>query len=502
LLRSLGNPVELKRDPLAARLVGRSKSDPAAVAERADRLAAVLRASLESMCSHAASDRANDRMRRAARIIERCDLGGRPHETVALEIGLARRQFYRDRALALDALALELDDLLAAATPHVAAIVDASRLAFETSEMLVGIGKYDDAEALLAHVEASTRDPDDRLRAAARLVEAACESGERTRTQRALERARGAGDAIAAAGTLARVRFELSLALADDALAVAASGERRLALLDELRSRPDSSDERWEVLALGLAHRATAAHTKGDFATALASLHEAEAVLRRCESAPFTLPALLPNLIGVTLMMLPQSLDVASQQHKRAISLGRPRGLMRIVVASMLNDCAIDLWQGRARQVCDRAMATLETARAVTGREEFGRLAILVSKVALGAGRLGDALALLEEVRISGDEFPRLAPRAILAKAQALLHAGEFERASAAARDALRATRRSGESALVGTALLLDAEALAGTRQAERARKALDEALIVLRETGSAHVLGRARRLAQQLSAQ
>jgi tetratricopeptide (TPR) repeat protein len=439
-------------------------------------------------------------MRRAASIIERCDLDGREHDAVAVEIGLARRQFYRDRSLALAALALELDDLVRAKPARVQSIVDATRLSFDVAETLVGVGRYDEVEALLGGIAVSAASPDDRLAASARLVEAACESGERLRTLRALDCARRVGGSVESGAAAARMRFDLASVLADDMLGGPAGGECRTLLLDRLRASAESTDERWETLALGLSHHATAAHTKGDFATALASLHEAEAVLRRCRRAPLTLTALLPNLHGVTLMMLPQSLDVASEQHKLAILLGRPRGLMRIVVASTMNDYAIDLWQGRAPLVCTRALETLEAARAVTSQEEYGRLAILVAKIAMGAARLDEALRLLESIKGSHDDYPRLRPRAILVEAEVLLRAGDFKRASAAARAALGATRRSGESVLVGTALLLEAEALVGTDRPRLARKTLDKALVTLERTGSPHMLGRARRLERQLN--
>jgi hypothetical protein len=146
-------------------------------------------------------------------------------------------------------------------------------------------------------------------------------------------------------------------------------------------------------------------------------------------------------------------------------------------------------------------METLEAARAVTAREEFGRLTILVAKIAMGAGRLDDALRLLQDIQGSHDDYPRLHPRAILVEAEVLLRAGDFRRAAAAARTALAVTRRNGESSLVGTALLLNAEALVGTDHRRLARRTLKEALLALEQTGSAHALGRARKLAERLAA-
>ncbi len=497
LLRVLGNPVALRRDPLAARLVGESKADVAALQERADRVLAIVRASLASMCSHAGAHAANEHMRRAAAIVERCDLAGGSHDRVAADIGIARRQFYRDRALAFDALALELDDLLRARS--VPPSVDgAAHVGFEIAEALAGVGKYDDVEALLGGI-ATAATCDDRFRAIARWLETACESGERARIRRALARARGVATTLERAAAFPRARFDLALLQAAELLEGSDRSVERSPLLDALRSCLESNDERWEALSMGLTQHATAAHTQGDFPAALASLHEAEAVIRRCERPAKTFAAYLPNLLGVTLMMMPRSLDAASEQHRLAVELGRARGLMRIVIASTLNDCAIELWQGRAHSVCDRAMETLAAARSVMSHDEFGRIAILTAKIALGAGRLDEALKLLSEVKGSNGNYVRLRPRAILVEAQVMLQVGDTKRACKAARAAVSVAKRSGEASLVGTALLINAEALAATPQRSLARRALREATLVLEQSGSPHVLDRARKLAERL---
>jgi tetratricopeptide (TPR) repeat protein len=498
LLRVLGNPVALRRDPLAACLVGEGKADIAALQERADRVLAIVRASLSSMCSHAGAHASNERMRRAAAIVERCDLAGGSHDDVAADLGIARRQFYRDRGLALDALALELGDLLRSRSAP-PSIDGAAHFGFEIAEALAGVGKYDDVETLLNDI-ASSAPCDDRFRASARGLETACESGERVRIERALAHARNIASSPEVPSTFARLRFDLAVLQGGELLDGTECDPQRLASLDALRSSHESSDERWEALALGLTQHATAAHTMGDFGTALASLHEAEAVIRRCERPAKTFAAYLPNLLGVSLMMMPRSLDAASEQHRLAIELGRARGLMRIVIASTLNDCAIELWQGRAHAVCDRAIETLAGARAVMSHDEFGRSAILTAKIALGAGRLDEALKLLEEVKGSNGNYLRLRPRAILVEAEVMLQVGDVKRACKAARAAVNVARRSGEASLVGTALLFNAEALAATHQRSLARRTLREATQVLQRSGSPHALGRALKLAERLA--
>jgi hypothetical protein len=494
LLRALGDPAALRRDALARRLVGDGRDDPVAQQERTQRLIAFLRASLSAMCTHAPTPKAAQRLRRAARIVERCDLDGDAHADAANDAGVARRQLYRDRAFAFESLAIELDDALRARSPQAARTVDAARLTFDAAETLVGVGRYADAERLLQRVCRNAAG-DDRRRASARLLETAVDWGE----PEALRRALKCSQLFAESDLIAHRRLELAVLCARAALGDAPEETaERTRILNALRVVGEASDERWEVLALGLSQHAAAAHKRGAFGAALAALHEAEFVLRRCAEPPLTLPALLPNLQGVVLMMLPQSLDAASAQHQRAVSLARPRGLLRIAIASTLNDFAIDLWKGRAAAICDAAIETLETARAISSADEFGRLAILVAQIAMGARRLEDAARLLDEVSDRADS-PRLRPRAMLAKSEALLQAGEFERASDTARGALDATRRTGESALIGTALLLDAEALAARRRTPQARRTLARALAALRRNGSAHALHRAQALARHL---
>ena len=198
-------------------------------------------------------------------------------------------------------------------------------------------------------------------------------------------------------------------------------------------------------------------------------------------------------------MMMPRSLDAASEQHRLAIELGRARGLMRIVIASTLNDCAIELWQGRAHAVCDRAIETLAAARTVMSHDEFGRVAILTAKIALGAGRLDEALKLLEEVKGASGDYLRLRPRAILVEAEVMLQVGDAKRACKAARTAVNVARRSGEAARDGTALHFNAEALPASTQRGLARRTLHEATEVLQQSGSPHVLDRAQKLAERL---
>lgn len=83
-LRNLDNAPELRRNSLVSHLFGFTP-DP-----KADCLAATgIRRNLERLLLHL-----NGRHRT---MLEQCDLLGRPHKALAAELGLERRQFWRER---------------------------------------------------------------------------------------------------------------------------------------------------------------------------------------------------------------------------------------------------------------------------------------------------------------------------------------------------------------------------------------------------------------------
>src|SRR5579872_6870548 len=77
-----------------------------------ERRAAVLRA-LDYLDPGAVRSAGADRRRRKHAIIARCDVGGEPQESVAADLGLSMRQFYRERGEAFEEF---IDALRAALT--------------------------------------------------------------------------------------------------------------------------------------------------------------------------------------------------------------------------------------------------------------------------------------------------------------------------------------------------------------------------------------------------
>ena len=116
LLRYLNDPRELRRNALVAHLFeSQGERTPKAQANVAAmaRLRELLKRALERLEPHAeSSPRAAARDRRLYTILMQCDIAGEKHETVARELGLSLRQFYRERNAAFarlqDSLQAEL----------------------------------------------------------------------------------------------------------------------------------------------------------------------------------------------------------------------------------------------------------------------------------------------------------------------------------------------------------------------------------------------------------
>jgi hypothetical protein len=96
VLHDMDDERALRSNPLLAHLDGRSSHDQLR--------AHVLRA-LEWLDPGSRADAASERRGRTHTILLRCDVQRKPHEATAAALGLSRRQFYRDRRVALLAFA-------------------------------------------------------------------------------------------------------------------------------------------------------------------------------------------------------------------------------------------------------------------------------------------------------------------------------------------------------------------------------------------------------------
>lgn len=495
LLRHLNDPQALAANPLTADLFRKRASTRASGREALLTVRETVVRCIEQIGGHAGDAVVREQNRRAAAILKRCDVEGASHSEVAVELGLSRRQFYRDRGIALQLLAVEMESRLHAPPAALHSVNDAATLAFESVASLLAIGKFEDAKEVLERIASSTPNDDDALRALCDLVEVACEEMRDAEALQVLERARRYQTISPA--TLAR------LALAESAYSTLicdhgeAAAHRRFGL-HTLRRAPTTDGG--EMLTRTFLAEAAAMRERGDARAALDAIADAETILDRNQPFYPMLQALILNEQGAALMLLPGSLAEASAIHRRAAEVARERRYMRIAFASLLNDCAVDYWQGKTKSALSTARGVLDAARNVVFSQEFARMALLVSTFALAAKETDTALELVEQATCYAGDDGALKSRALLAQTRLHLRTSNHSRALELASETVEHLERSGAKTLVGTALLYAAEAHANMDRHREAVATVTDAIRQLESAGSPFHLCKAHRLAAKLT--
>ena len=132
-LRDLDEEAALRRNVLLAGFAG----------EGHDHLRARVLRALESLDPGLSAGPAADRRLRYYQILTRCDLQGEAHKEVTSELGLSRRQFYRDRSAAFCALAEAIEEQ-ARHVPRVEVeIFDALSLQLDYVQALRELGRHE-----------------------------------------------------------------------------------------------------------------------------------------------------------------------------------------------------------------------------------------------------------------------------------------------------------------------------------------------------------------------
>jgi hypothetical protein len=315
-----------------------------------------------------------------------------------------------------------------------------------------------------------------------------------------LHRARSLQSGTRETGTLAQARLALSEAThATLAGNFTEASARREASISALRGAADSTASR-ELLVRGFLAEAAALRERGEQLRAMLAIEDAQERLDQRQPQYHMLQALVFNEKATTMMLLPGHLAEASRMHQRAAELARERRFMRIALASLVNDCVVDYWQGKPRTALATARGVLEAAREVVFSQEYARMALAVSSFALAANDTPAAFALVNDAASLATDAGALRSRALLAEARLWLRCGDQPKALALALDAYGRLEHTGVKTLMGTALLYAAEAHAQLAQQREAIEAVVHAIERLERTGSPFHLSKAYRLAAKLT--
>lgn len=503
LLRQLDDTVSLRNCTLLhqafAKLDG-SELDPAAES------IAVLRARAAILSAVATLDtdpsRRNVHFSRQRAIVTRCDLRGEKHVTVAADLGISLREFYRERRRAFQRLLESIRSNLAPSQQSVHSLPTQFELDMDHVANLRLVGDFRAVFAQLERIAREARSPEHGIRALCYGVEIAADVGDDERAKRFFERALKCASEGSTECTPTPAELDIAMASAfvcwqsADLTRSSASLERAVTAADQLPPAADRHEIRSAVGALFLC--AELACLRGDASRALAVLGRARRILDRARHKPASILGQLFLELSVVQALVIGGMSRAVEYALEALAIFEsgqdPAGIAD--AAGMLcshltacNDFPLAQHFGRA---------ALQTARTTSNAAEVADKALILSLAeSLGGNpQQGLALAYQASADAHGGLFEVRGP---LAVAEAYLRLGKPSDALAVSERVARYAQTRGMMRYTGTASRIAADAHMALGDRAAARNEADCALAALEVHGHPHSLYRAYETANQL---
>ncbi len=501
-MRRLDDPESVRRSPLLRGAFDAQQTSNA----RIDVNLALLRIRAAVLSAVATLDTElntrNVHFARQRAIVTRCDLRGEKHATVAAELGISLREFYRERRRAFERLLTNLDANLPESQGPVRALPSRFTLELDRVANFRLVGAFGAAFELLERIASEAADPHDGVRAWCYGVEIASDIGDNERARRlfarALQHAREMGDDLAPIG-------ELNLQLASAYVAWNAGSdlagasvhlERAAKAAEQL---PQTVDRHHVRAAAGaLFHRAELSCLHGDPAAALQALSHARRLIERLRYKPDELLGRLFLELSVVHALVIGGMPRAIEYALEALDVFEcARHAEGVAVASGLL-CSALTQCGEFDHALALGTMALETARSAGNPKVIADKALLLAQAHALGGDPKIGLRLAREAAMHGGSA-LFAVRTPLAIAEALLALGESERALTYADEAGRYASARAMERYVGMAARIAADAYAALGAPARAREQADVALCVLSAHGHPHSLARAYMTARRL---
>jgi tetratricopeptide (TPR) repeat protein len=427
-------------------------------------------------------------------ILEQCDLRSRPREEVAAELGLSRRQFYRDRSEAIRLLAAFFDH--AARRPQPRSMPSEFELSLEYAQSLGHLGRRSAAIASIKALVASRPAFDQQVRALLSLTELHGDAGTLDLARAALRDARAVSTRLRSSTQTQVLQLEVDAAAARvDWLsgrpdAMRATHERILAQLrnQDLLHEPCA----FELEALSWMRLGMLSRDVGDPAASLRLLQRADITLRSVLQPTPTLRAELAANFGLTQMIIPNGLFDATVAMQRYLDLARECNLLCDVADALANLSTLYLQRGEIDDARAYARSGLALAQRVSSKPQRADIAIIAALAEAENGNVTEALRLIEFARAGVVQPSPTWVLAGVALAQALLYARQFARAQNIASTAAASMSAMGMSRYCGAALRIAAEAAEGSNHPAEAARTIQEAITLLELRGHAVSLARA----------
>jgi tetratricopeptide (TPR) repeat protein len=492
LFRHLDDVASLRGNPVAEQLFGVSNQSTLDAGAIRVRIRSAVVTALDSLTPLAEDNsRSAQYARRLRTILERCDLHGEPHRTVAAELGICARQLYRDRQEAFARLTELFRNVTPAQEPQVSAVpasVDDVELQLKLVARLAGVGQFDTARTILRRLANQPLKPAQRALVTYRLVEELCRTGSISEARVTLGKAKGElAKASCAEPELSVIRAELSAADSEVALhsgdpsSAVDHAERGLALL---RRHHHPNTERVRSLMVELsAALAESLWESGAHKRAIQIGDHAKAFIG--EGVDPARAAALYLTAAQGYLSLQSGLDMALRENMEAYEIARRGGNARFEVIALGNLCPVHFLRGNYVEAMLYGQKALLTAEFVSSPMGMVQLLVNMARVAIALGNTAYALELLARARLQAAGNDKADAMLDVVEAEALTMQGRFEAAAKAARRA-RAVFENVSQKQLAPALCAEARAYAALGKKRSAVSVLRGAIDVAESFGSA----------------
>lgn len=497
MLRHINDVRALRKNPLAGSLFA-ATGETALGSSRSRQALAMLRRLLTRAVEQlrTQSDRRVKpaQIERQYAIVVRCDLGGERPETVAAQLGICMRQFYRERRAACAFIASEIAKLIHEETRERAQAFDRFSMAFTRTATLRLTGNIDAALAELRSLLAQESASEKKAAVFARLVHILLDDGRLDDAQREVNAdvAQILGETHALTKQLQQI---MDVLRAHVEWAGGEDGQDRdssvlSAALDALGSSPHSLVREFACTSL-LAWSEREAFI-GRFPSSLAHLRVIEAIFPKLMDPSPALQAAFLLQSAFHQYHVAHREDRAREQLETISAIARRYGFIETAANVLCGESSIAQGSGAIEHALQLAWKAEHLSRSGVASVSRAQVLLRVCELEAGAGnatrslQLSTAAASLLPARSSHT----MAARYETVRAHRLL--GNNALATREAMQLYRDASASGSGRLAGSALRLAAEAQSHAGEMQEAAEIIAEAIMLLERHGHAFSLCRA----------
>jgi hypothetical protein len=507
LLRHLDDPVALGRNPLVTSLFDRSEAASRLSADAMNRIHGLIRKCAERLRADTPSTpEGRERRERQYQILVRCDLSREPHASVAADLALSRRQFYRERREASDYLAHFLADAVRerAARPH-AVSVDPFALELSRAKALRLAGAADRAEVVLRDLIRSAAGPAQQIEPWCALVDILINCNRTDEAEVELDLARTALRERNGMPRSLLVQLRARLDMQHASYLWFQGLTRETAELDArtvgvvTRMSQLTNPQAHEFFVTTRLRQVQCELMAGSIDRARVDIDQIRTFLTSVDDVPLSVRIFYLITLGNVRGHTPGAADEVSGLLGEALALAQRHGLIELVIEAMSQLSSNAQLRGDHAAGMRYIYDVLPIAERFALPSQHG---MLLNVAAISEASLGHHDKAVE---LAGQARGVLAPNSLesiysrLAEAQARLSTSGFALAADVAREAYDAAGRIQSDRLAGTALRFLAESHAGLGQRERAKEYILGAVACLEREGPPFALWQSYKAAARI---